>query len=63
MLQPLWGDQQQSISDLQEHVQVVNPSFVSRECGKSCLSVVVYHTCNALRMIDPLAGALSSKAS
>ena len=40
------------------HVQVVHPSGVSHDCGKSTLGMAVYHTCNALRMLDPIAGVL-----
>ena len=59
MLQPLRGYPQEPVRDPQVHVQVVSPSIVSHEYGKSFLSVVVYHICNALWVIDPLAGALT----
>ena len=53
ILRPLWASQQQ-----QQDVQVVNPSSISHDCGKSSLSMSVYHPCNALRMLDPIAGAI-----
>ena len=38
-------------------VQVGSPTVVNSDSGKSLLSFVSFHAGNALRMVDPMAGA------
>lgn len=62
MQHPLWAYHKHP-RDHQIHMQVGHPSTVSHACGKSSLSMAVYHTCNGLRILDPVAGVLSSTVS
>jgi hypothetical protein len=39
-------------------MQVSSLSFLSRDGGNSFWSLAIFHTCNALRAIDPFAGDL-----
>jgi hypothetical protein len=44
-------------------MQVSGVSFQNHEGGNSFWSVAIFHTCNALRIIDPVAGNLSGLPS